>query len=81
MASYRYAFSNEYPRAKLQAAYGDETLSNPLDLPEVIVCAGPPTCNLQGDEAIEAADAGCPQCKHVVCHPDGSETEYQVRPI
>ena len=37
MASYRYAFSNEYPRAKLQAAYGDETLSNPLDLPEVDV--------------------------------------------
>jgi hypothetical protein len=49
------------------------------DCPEVIVCAGPPLCNLQGDACIEAADSGCPLCKHIVIHPDGSETEYQVK--
>ncbi len=54
--------------------------NNPDDAPEVIVCAGPPTCDLQDDDAIEAANAGCPRCKHIVVHPDGSEHEYFVKP-
>ena len=45
--------------------------------PEVIVCAGPPTCLLDGDEAIAAAQAGCPNCRHIVVHADGTETEYK----
>ena len=44
---------------------------------EVIVCAGPPACELQGDEAIAAANDGCPLCRHIVIHDDGIETEYQ----
>lgn len=44
------------------------------DDPMVIVCAGPPLCLLQGDEAIAAATAGCALCKRIVVHPDGSET-------
>lgn len=45
--------------------------------PEVIVCAGPPLCLLMGDEAIEQAMAGCPNCRRTICHPDRTETEYQ----
>jgi hypothetical protein len=47
------------------------------DLPEVIVCAGPPECALQGDEAIAAANAGCLKCQHILVSPDGSTTEFQ----
>lgn len=50
------------------------------DEPKVIVCAGPPLCLLQGDEAIAAAQAGCPNCRHIVMHPDGRETEFQHKP-
>lgn len=42
--------------------------------PMVIVCAGPPLCDLEGDEAIAAIDSGCLLCKRIICHPDGSET-------
>jgi hypothetical protein len=52
---------------------------NPDGHPEVIVCAGPPQCRLKGDAAFESAQAGCPICKHIVCHPDGSETEYRKK--
>jgi hypothetical protein len=41
----------------------------------VIVCAGPPACMLEGDEAIAAADAGCVWCRRIAVHADGSETE------
>lgn len=44
---------------------------------EVIVCAGPPECPYEDDEAIRNAQAGCPLCRHIVIHPDGTETEYQ----
>lgn len=47
------------------------------DLPEVIVCAGPPICLLMGDAAIENAKAGCPHCRHIVMHHDGEEVEYR----
>lgn len=47
------------------------------DDPQVIVCAGPPECLLQGDEAIESAQAGCPKCRRIVIHADGSETEFR----
>ncbi len=46
----------------------------------MIVCAGAPVCLLQGDEAIANAEAGCPNCRHIVCHKDGSETEYRKQP-
>lgn len=42
--------------------------------PSVIVCAGPPLCQLEDDAAVAAAMAGCPWCKRIVMHPDGSET-------
>jgi len=44
---------------------------------EVICCEGPPLCLFQGDEAIENAQAGCPLCRHIVIHADGTETEYR----
>ncbi len=44
---------------------------------EVIVCAGPPLCAIEGDAAIENAQAGCPNCRHIVVHPDGGESEYR----
>ena len=45
---------------------------------EIIVCAGPPTCLLQNDAAIEQANSGCPNCRHIVIEADGSETEYKI---
>lgn len=53
---------------------------NPNDDPEVIVCAGPPACPFEGDEALASAEDGCPLCLHIVCHPDGTETEYRLKP-
>lgn len=47
--------------------------------PVVIVCAGPPDCLLEGDEAVKNAQDGCPRCKRIVIHPDGTETEYQEK--
>mgnify|MGYP005613687295 FL=1 len=41
----------------------------------VIVCAGPPRCDLNGDEAYEAQRAGCIWCRRIACHADGSEIE------
>lgn len=55
-------------------------MNNPDHHPEIIVCAGLPACILFGDDAIANAQAGCPLCKHIVIHPDGTETEYQVQP-
>ena len=44
------------------------------DDPTVTVCTGPPLCLLGGDEAVEAAKAGCELCKRIIIHPDGTET-------
>lgn len=44
---------------------------------EIIVCAGPPLCLLQEDEAVEAAEAGCPNCRHILVHGNGVEEEFQ----
>jgi hypothetical protein len=49
----------------------------PGDEAEIIVCAGPPLCLFQDDEAIEAATAGCPYCRHIVMRADGGEDEFQ----
>lgn len=38
-----------------------------------IVCAGPPYCNLQGDDAVKAQEAGCPWCAYVHTEEDGRE--------
>lgn len=43
---------------------------------EVIVCEGPSRCLLQGDEAVENQLNGCPLCKRIIVHADGTETEY-----
>lgn len=47
---------------------------------EVTVCAGPPQCLLEGDEAIANAKAGCPLCRRIVIGADGSEMEYAIKP-
>ena len=39
---------------------------------DVIVCAGPPTCPLEGDEAVQNAVDGCTNCERHVLQPDGS---------
>lgn len=46
---------------------------------EVVVCAGPPQCELSDDAAIYAANNGCPLCRHIVVHADGTTTEYQLK--
>lgn len=47
------------------------------EIAEVVVCAGPPACELQGDEAIAAANDGCLLCRRICINEDGTETEYQ----
>lgn len=50
------------------------------DDPEVIVCAGPPHCPFTDEDAVHNSMDGCPMCRHIIMHPDGSETEYQIKP-
>lgn len=45
------------------------------EYPSVIVCAGPPACSLEGDEAVAAQQAGCPWCRRITIMPDGREIE------
>ena len=45
------------------------------DDPKVIVCAGPPACHLEDDEAVAAQIAGCVWCRRIRIHEDGTETE------
>lgn len=40
----------------------------------VVVCQGYPRCELEGDEAIAAAVAGCIWCKRITVHADGTQT-------
>lgn len=46
---------------------------------EIIVCAGPPVCRLEDDEAVRNANEGCPFCKRIVIHDDGTETVYSKK--
>lgn len=41
----------------------------------VHVCQGPPRCELQGDDAVEAQKAGCPWCRRIYVFEDGTEVE------
>lgn len=44
------------------------------DETEVIhVCQGPPRCDLEGDAAVAAQQAGCLWCVRIYVAPDGSE--------
>lgn len=42
--------------------------------PIICVCQGPPVCDLQGDAAVAAQQAGCLWCKRIIVHEDGTET-------
>ncbi len=42
--------------------------------PEVIVCQGPPVCELCGDEVEQAQRKGCIWCKRIIVHEDGTKT-------
>lgn len=39
----------------------------------VVVCQGPPRCDLMGDEAVAAAESGCVWCKRIRIDEDGNE--------
>lgn len=41
--------------------------------PQVIVCQGPPRCDLEGDDAVNAQIAGRPWCRRITVYPDGRE--------
>ena len=47
-------------------------------LDTVTVCAGPPRCMLQGEEAAENAMDGCTLCTRIAIHPNGDETHYRL---
>ena len=40
----------------------------------IIICAGPPVCLLMGEDAIAAANSGCPWCSRVTVFDDGTES-------
>jgi hypothetical protein len=40
----------------------------------VTVCQGPPACDLTGDDAVKAQQAGCQWCKRIYIASDGTET-------
>jgi len=47
---------------------------------EVIVCDGPPLCPFEDDEAVKAANEGCPRCRRVVMAANGEQiSEYKVK--
>lgn len=48
------------------------------DEPCIVVCRGLPVCQLSGQEAVEAQQAGCPWCKRVWVNEDGTETIYDI---
>ena len=39
----------------------------------VIMCQGPPRCDLAGDEAVENQKAGCIWCARLDIYDDGTE--------
>lgn len=39
----------------------------------VVVCQGPPRCELEGDEAVAAQEAGCVWCEHIEVFADGED--------
>lgn len=45
------------------------------DATTIIVCAGPPACALQGDEAVAAQQEGCVWCRRITIADDGTESE------
>lgn len=45
------------------------------DVTIIHVCAGPPACALQGDEAMAAQIAGCVWCRRITIADDGTESE------
>lgn len=52
------------------------------DETEIIVCAGPPTCQFEGDEAVRIAHAGVPDRLHALCVLlRGRPLRSLVRPI
>ena len=45
-----------------------------IEDPQIIVCQGPPRCDLRGDEAVAAQEGGCIWCRRITIHADGGET-------
>lgn len=44
-----------------------------LDEKLVIVCQGPPRCELEGDEAVKEQESGCPFCERIYIDEFGNE--------
>lgn len=47
----------------------------------ITVCQGPPRCDLVDDEAVKAQRAGCPWCKRITVHEDGSEDVLEPQDV
>lgn len=50
-------------------------MSEDGDVTIIHVCAGPPQCALEGDDAVAAQIAGCVWCRRITITGDGIETE------
>lgn len=45
------------------------------DVTVIHICAGPPACLLEGEEAVAAQKAGCVWCRRIYIDGDGKQTE------
>ena len=41
------------------------------EAPQIVICQGPPCCDLEDDEAVAAQEAGCPWCERHTLLPCG----------
>lgn len=45
----------------------------------VIYCVGLPVCPFKGKTRTANSEQGCPNCRRVIFHRDGSHSEYRTR--
>jgi len=61
------------PLCGCERCVAGEDMSGDTDV--IHICAGPPVCCLEDDEAVEAMKAGCVWCRRVRLADDGTKTE------
>jgi hypothetical protein len=58
-----------------KASSAVEKMRSDDDIAIIHVCAGPPACALEGDDAVAAQIAGCMWCRRIRIADDGTESE------
>jgi hypothetical protein len=61
------------PPGRLDQAFDATTEADTDDVAIIHVCAGPPYCSLEGDDAVAAQIAGCVWCRRIAIDAVGHE--------